>query len=317
MTAEQAAVLIERLERLPVQVDHLVTGLTPSRLTTPFLSHEWTVAQNVHHLADSHMNAYIRCKLILTEAEPPLKPYDQDTWAALPDAGEAQLATSLNLLQGLHARWGQFFRTLGDADWARAGHHPENGRVTLADQLRLYTDHGLAHIDQMRRTLAAQYPDSPRAKTVLLERIDHEWDAVNRLLVFLAPAQLEAPLAGDWSPKQHMAHLTAWERYLMVNVLDGEPGHAALGDDGASYTHVSMEQANAAIARQAAAASLADVQAEFIAVHAALHLRLEEMGWDDLLQPRSGGGESRSALDHIVANTYEHYLEHWLALPVV
>jgi hypothetical protein len=128
MTAEQAAALIERLERLPVQVDHLVTGLTPSRLTTPFLPDEWTVAQNVHHLADSHMNAYIRCKLMLTEAEPPLKPYDQDAWAALPDAGEAQLATSLNLLQGLHARWGQFFRALGDGDWARAGHHPENGR---------------------------------------------------------------------------------------------------------------------------------------------------------------------------------------------
>jgi hypothetical protein len=279
MTAEQAAALIERLERLPVQVDHLVTGLTPSRLTTPFLPDEWTVAQNVHHLADSHMNAYIRCKLMLTEAEPPLKPYDQDAWAALPDAGEAQLATSLNLLQGLHARWGQFFRALGDGDWARAGHHPENGRVTLADQLRLYTDHGLAHIDQMRRTLAAQYPEPPQGQRQCC------WNASTMsgmqstgCWFFLAPTQLEAPLAGGWSPKQHMAHLTAWERYLMVNVLDGEPGHAALGDDGASYTHVSMEQANATIARQAAAAPLADVQADFIAVHAALHLRLEGNG---------------------------------------
>ena len=321
MTTEQSTAqsvaLIERLERLPVQVDHLVTGLTPARLTTHFLPQEWTVAQNVHHLADSHMNAYLRCKLILTEENPTLKPYDQDAWAALPDASEAQLATSLSLLQGLHTRWAHFFRTLGNTDWARTGHHPVNGRVTLADQLRLYADHGLAHIDQMRRTLAAQYADLPTSKAALLERIDHEWDAVNRLLVFLTPAQLDAPLADDWSPKQHMAHLTAWERYLMANVLDGEPGHAALGDDGVNYTHASMDYANAVIAQRASANSLAEVQSEFLAVHSALHQRLEQMRWDELLQPKSGGGDSRSALDHVAANTYDHYLEHWLALPVV
>ena len=131
MTTEQSAAqsvaLIERLERLPVQVDHLVTGLTPARLTTHFLPQEWTVAQNVHHLADSHMNAYLRCKLILTEENPTLKPYDQDAWAALPDASEALLSTSLSLLQGLHTRWVHFFRTLGDNDWARTGYHPVNG----------------------------------------------------------------------------------------------------------------------------------------------------------------------------------------------
>ena len=117
MTAEQSAALIERLERLPVQVEHLVTGLTPARLTTHFLPGEWTVAQNIHHLADSHMNAYLRCKLIMTEEYPTLKPYDQDAWATLPDASAAHLATSLNLLQGLHTRWAQFFRMLGDDDW--------------------------------------------------------------------------------------------------------------------------------------------------------------------------------------------------------
>ena len=317
MTAEPFASLITQLERLPVQVEHLVAGLTPQRLTTHFLSGEWSVAQNVHHLADSHMNAYIRCKLILTEENPLLKPYDQDRWAAQPDAGAAELAPSLNLLQGLHTRWVHFFRTLRDDDWARAGRHPEHGQVTLADQLCLYAGHGLAHIDQIRRTLTGQYQALPGSKAELLERIDHEWDAVNRLLVFLSPAQLETPLAGGWSPLQHMAHLTAWERYLLVNVLDGNPGHAALGEAGADYTHAGMEQANAAIAAQAAASSLASIQSEFIAVHAALHLRLEQMSWEELHAPRAGGGESRTALDHVVANTYDHYLEHWLALPVV
>jgi hypothetical protein len=317
MTAEQSAALIDRLARLPAQVEHLVTGLTPSRLTTHFLPDEWTVAQNIHHLADSHMNAYLRCKLIMTEDIPTLKPYDQDRWAALPDARDANVNTSLTLLRSLHTRWVHFFRTLETANWLRAGFHPELGQVTLADQLCLYAAHGAAHIDQMRRTLAAQYPQPPSAKPALLERIDHEWDALNRLLVFLTPEELEAPLDGGWSPKLHVAHLTAWERYLLANVIDGEPGHAALGDDGVNYTHASMDYANAVIAQRATTNSRAEIQAEFLAVHTALHQRLEQMSWDELLQPKSGGGDSRLALDHVVANTYDHYLEHWLALPVV
>ena len=99
--------------------------------------------------------------------------------------------------------------------------------------------------------------------------------------------------------------------------LNGEAGHAALGDDGVNYTHASMDYANAVIAQRASANSLAEVQSEFLAVHSALHQRLEQMRWDELLQPKSGGGDSRSALEHVVANTYDHYLEHWLALPVV
>lgn len=155
MTSQERQGLIEKLRRLPAQIEELVGGLSDTQLTTPFLAGEWTVAQNVHHLADSHMNSYIRCKLILTEENPPLKPYDQDAWAGLPDAQSADLAPSLTLLKQLHARWVTFWETLPTDVWSRSGFHPENGPMTLADILRSYAAHGEAHIDQITRTLAA------------------------------------------------------------------------------------------------------------------------------------------------------------------
>jgi len=155
MTSQERKPLIDKIRRLPAQIEALVSGLNATQLTTHFLAGEWTVAQNVHHLADSHMNSYIRCKLILTEEHPPLKPYDQDAWANLPDAQSADLSTSLTLLQQLHTRWVIFWETLPDDAWSRTGFHPANGVVTLDDQLRGYADHGEAHIDQITRTLAA------------------------------------------------------------------------------------------------------------------------------------------------------------------
>jgi len=155
MTSQERKPLIDKIRRLPAQIEALVSGLNATQLTTHFLAGEWTVAQNVHHLADSHMNSYIRCKLILTEEHPPLKPYDQDAWANLPDAQSADLSTSLTLLQQLHTRWVIFWETLPDDAWSRTGFHPANGVVTLDDQLRGYDDHGEAHIDQITRTLAA------------------------------------------------------------------------------------------------------------------------------------------------------------------
>jgi DinB superfamily len=97
--------LIEKFRALPAQVAQLTAGLTAEQFTTPYLDGEWTVAQNVHHLPDSHMNSYVRCKLIATEDNPPLKPYDQDLWAAFPDAQAADISGSLALLGNLHTRW--------------------------------------------------------------------------------------------------------------------------------------------------------------------------------------------------------------------
>lgn len=156
MTPQERLKLIDKIRHLPAHVEELVIGLSVPELTTHFIAHEWTVAQNVHHLADSHMNSYIRCKLILTEENPTLKPYDQDAWAALPDAQSADLATSLTLLKQLHTRWVTFWETLPEDAWRRTGFHPENGTVTLEDQLRSYAAHGEGHIDQIMRTLAAQ-----------------------------------------------------------------------------------------------------------------------------------------------------------------
>lgn len=148
--------LIERVRALPERLERAVAGLSAEQLTTHYLAGEWTVAQNVHHLADSHMNAYIRSRLILTEENPTLKPYDQDRWAELPDARQADLTTSLALLRAIHARWVSFWEALDEGAWERVGYHPADGVVTLGGILRSYADHGEAHLDQIGRTLAAK-----------------------------------------------------------------------------------------------------------------------------------------------------------------
>jgi DinB superfamily len=148
--------LIEEIRMLPERLRERVSGLTDAQLTTHFQAGEWTVAQNVHHLADSHMNSFIRIRLILTEERPMLKPYDQDRWADLADSGTAALEESLSILDGLHRRWVRLFESLNEAAWLRSGLHPENGEVTVEDMLRIYAAHGQGHIDQISRALAAE-----------------------------------------------------------------------------------------------------------------------------------------------------------------
>ena len=153
---QDRTILIEKIRQLPDEIEALVNGLTPAQLTAHFLAGEWSVAQNVHHLADSHMNSYVRCKLIATEDNPTFRPYDQDLWAELPDAKTTELSVSMALLRSLHLRWVLFWESLSEAEWQRTGLHPDDGMVTLAQQLQLYAEHGEAHIDQITRALAAQ-----------------------------------------------------------------------------------------------------------------------------------------------------------------
>jgi hypothetical protein len=148
--------LTGQIANLPEQLAELVADLTPEQLTAHPLANEWSVAQNVHHLGDSHMNAFIRLKLILTEENPQLKPYDQDAWAARADANHANIEVSLQLLRGLHARWVAIFDSLTTDEWQRTGQHPEYGSMTPIDLLRSYARHGAGHLDQIARTLAAQ-----------------------------------------------------------------------------------------------------------------------------------------------------------------
>jgi hypothetical protein len=152
--------MIDEIRVLPARLRERVSGLTDAQLTTHFQPDEWTVAQNVHHLADSHMNSFIRMRLILTEDHPTLKPYDQDLWAELADSGTTAIEESLGLLDGLHARWVRLFESLDEAAWRRSGLHPESGEMTIEDILRIYAAHGQGHIDQISRALAAEGSES-------------------------------------------------------------------------------------------------------------------------------------------------------------
>jgi uncharacterized damage-inducible protein DinB len=153
ITDAQREQLIEEIERAPDQLRQAVAGLTQEQIDTPYRPGGWTVTQVVHHLADSHMNAYIRFRLALTEDEPTIKPYAQERWAVLEDARTAPIELSLSLLESLHRRWILLLRSLRAADFARAIRHPEMGVVTLDKYLGLAAWHGrhhIAHITSLR-----------------------------------------------------------------------------------------------------------------------------------------------------------------------
>jgi hypothetical protein len=138
----------------PARLRAAVAGLTEAQLDTPYRPDGWTVRQVVHHLADSHLNSYVRFRLALTEHEPTIKPYDQELWAKLSDARTAPAELSLTLLDTLHQRWVMLLRSLKPQDFSRALKHPELGHVTLEKYLALYAWHGkhhVAHITGLRQ----------------------------------------------------------------------------------------------------------------------------------------------------------------------
>lgn len=147
---------IQTIRQFPAKLRALVDGLSAEDLTTRFLPDEWTVAQIVHHCADSHMNSIIRLKLILTEDIPPLKGYYEKQWAMLIDGIQANLEPSLHILEGLHARWVQVWESLTEAQWQRTGIHSEFGEITLDQLLDIYDDHCRTHIEQIEKVLAAR-----------------------------------------------------------------------------------------------------------------------------------------------------------------
>ncbi len=146
---------ITRIARLPSLIRAQVYGLTAAQLTAQPLAKEWSVAQNAHHLFDSHANSYVRCKLIVTELDPPLRAYDQDAWATQPDATAADITNSLDLLAALHVRWVIFWRSLQPADWLRNGIHSQYGPMSLDRIVRSYAQHGEDHIEQIQRNIDA------------------------------------------------------------------------------------------------------------------------------------------------------------------
>lgn len=134
-------------EFLPI-IRSAISGLNDKQLDTPYRDGGWTPRQVVHHLADSHMNAFLRFRWLITEDHPTIKTYDQDLWAALPDSS-LPLDSSLNILEGLHERWAVLLESLPDEAWSRKGTHPELGEVALDDLLEIYSGHGVHHAGQI------------------------------------------------------------------------------------------------------------------------------------------------------------------------
>lgn len=151
MTAAEREPLIAKIEALPAQLRELIAGATDEQLSRPYREGGWTSFQVIHHLADSHMNMFVRVHLIVTEDNPPLKPYGQDEWAKLTDASGQPVEPSLKILEGVHERLVKLYRALPEAAWTRTAFHPERGPLTLVSLLKLYADHGEKHLDHIRQ----------------------------------------------------------------------------------------------------------------------------------------------------------------------
>lgn len=143
---------IKEIKAFPEYLKSSVKGLSERQLDTPYRPGGWSVRQLVHHCADSHMNAYIRFKLALTEENPTIKPYEEGEWAKLPDS-TLPINSSLQLLDSLHLRWGYLLEHMKESDFQRTYFHPDKGRSQGLDEITmLYSWHGnhhLAHVQHL------------------------------------------------------------------------------------------------------------------------------------------------------------------------
>jgi uncharacterized damage-inducible protein DinB len=146
---------IATLAALAENLRSAVEGLSDTQLNTPYREGGWSVRQLVHHVADSHMNAYLRIRLALTEDWPAITAYNEKAWAELTDARTAPVQVSLDLIQALHDRWTLLLRSLSEEQWQRGYIHPVNGRQTIAEAVALYdwhSRHHVAHIEELRKS---------------------------------------------------------------------------------------------------------------------------------------------------------------------
>jgi uncharacterized damage-inducible protein DinB len=144
---------IQQIAEAPAALWSAAEGLSEQQIDTPYREGGWTVRQVVHHLADSHMNAFVRFKLAMTEEQPTVKTYNQERWSQLADAKAVPIVVSLNLFDSVHKRFVTLLRSMSPADFARTMNHPEQGIVNLDRYLALYAWHGrhhVAHITSLR-----------------------------------------------------------------------------------------------------------------------------------------------------------------------
>ena len=154
VTAAARAEAIRDIAETPEKLRSAVKGLNDTQLDTPYREGGWTVRQVIHHVADSHINAYIRLRLALTEAVPTIKPYDESVWAKLEDAEHAPVEVSLRLIDPLHERWVRLLQSLKPEDFTRKLVHPDHGPRTADWLVFLYAWHGrhhTAHITELKK----------------------------------------------------------------------------------------------------------------------------------------------------------------------
>ncbi|KAB2921362.1 MAG: putative metal-dependent hydrolase [Bacteroidetes bacterium] len=148
-TMAERTAMIAAIAALPDALERAVAGLNDAQLDTPYRDGGWTVREVVHHLADSHMNAFLRMKWMLLEENFTVKPYDQDRWAASPECW-LPVGPALLLVRGLHERWTAMLSALTtEGEWNRSAFHPERGTVTLDGMLAIYAGHGAKHCGQI------------------------------------------------------------------------------------------------------------------------------------------------------------------------
>jgi uncharacterized damage-inducible protein DinB len=153
VTPHERMAAIAALAAMPSKLTEAVEGLDRAQLDTPYREGGWTVRQLVHHVADSHMNAFLRVRLALTEDWPTITAYNEKAWALLPDSTGAPVAWSVALIENVHARWVMLLESLTDEQWQRGFRHPERGPSTLEMATLLYawhSQHHVAHITRLR-----------------------------------------------------------------------------------------------------------------------------------------------------------------------
>ena len=154
VTAGKRTAWIRQIAETPAALRAALRGLTDAQLDTPYRPDGWTVRQVVHHVPDSHMNAFVRFKLALTEDNPTIKPYNEAAWAKLADVKLTPVETSLDILDALHRRWVLLLESMKPEDFSRPLLHPENGPMTVDRLLQMYAWHGrhhVAHITSLRQ----------------------------------------------------------------------------------------------------------------------------------------------------------------------
>lgn len=154
LTADERRAMIDTIAAAPARMREAVAGLDDAQLDTPYRDGGWTVRQVVHHVPDSHLNAYTRLKLALTEDDPLIRPYDEALWANLADSRDTPVEVSLTLLESLHARWVTLLRSMQESDFRRTLRHPDHSGILTLDWLvamyAWHSRHHVAHITSLR-----------------------------------------------------------------------------------------------------------------------------------------------------------------------